>query len=41
MTVKINANEIYKITQSCSCNEMEEIFEALPSDLQVFAQYKV
>lgn len=41
MTVKINANEIYKITQSCSCNEMEEIFEALPSDLQVFARYKV
>ena len=41
MTVKINANEIYKITQSCSCNEMEEIFEALPPDLQVFAQYKV
>ena len=41
MVVKINANEIYKITQSCSCNEMEEIFGVLPQELQVFAKYKV
>lgn len=41
MIIKINANDIYKITQSCPCDEMEEIFEVLPSELQIFAKYKV
>lgn len=41
MNIKINANDIYKITKSCSCDEMQEIFESLPNELQIFATYKV
>ena len=41
MNIKINANDIYKITKSCSCDEMQEIFESLPDELQIFAKYQV